>query len=237
MATKFSWILFLNEACTWETKEQAQSFLGEAAGCAIEMTTTEVSQLSKLESYMREQIACLHFKRPLDFSYLNERLSNIHMQLHPTSSRQVANSMVLPTLAADAHSNEPLATVIDTLIAQFAFFLGDTVDGGATYTVSRCEAICKKKAVEDCSLFYKKFRSLEDNWKSEITSDLQNLDEVERCADFFIANPGAKFCSDVCRFNSFALRKQLKSPSYQAEKQKRYRARQKAESEKGQPST
>ena len=233
MATKLSWILFLNEACTWETKEQAQSFLGEIAGCAIEMSSAEVDSLSKLESYMREQIACLHFKRPLDFSYINERLSEIRIKLQPTSLRQDANTLVLPSLIAKDDSKNPLANMLDTLIAQFAFFLGDTVDGGATYTVSRCEAVCKKKAVEDCSLFYKKFRSLEDNWKSEITGDLQNLDEVERCADFFIANPGAKFCSDSCRFNSFALRKQLKSPSYQAEKQRRYRARQKADREKG----
>ncbi len=190
-------------------------------GTLIQLQAADVQAVSELESYMRSQLSNLHFKRKVDLAYLNERLSSVRLQLQP------AEDSGLPTLRSQ--TARAIDVFTQTLVFQFADFLGQTIDGQAPYAVNRCEAICKKRAVEDCRQFYEKFRSLEDSWKSEIVSDLegQGLEEVERCADFFLAAAGAKFCSDSCRFNSFALRKQLKTPSYQAEKQRRYRERQK----------
>lgn len=225
-----AWINFLNQSSTWETQEQAEEFLSRAASAAIKLTGDEVRSLSQLETYMREQLAALHFQKPLALAYINRRLERIHFRLEVVSPDITAEE-ALPSLRAQSPDSASSAEqLFDTLLLQFAIFLGDTLDGHSPYTVSRCEAICRKKSVADCQRFYEKFRSLEDSWKAEVSSDLKNNDEVERCADFFQASPGAKFCSDACRFNSFALRKQMSSPSYQAEKQRRYRLRQKAKS-------
>jgi hypothetical protein len=217
-----------------------------AVGTQITLSADEVAELSRAEAYMRQQLNALHFSRDLDTHYLNERLASMrlglkpkNLELSPGTARgptaahahqgeadvQLPSEIQLPSLTAFSADKSHLANLIDTLLFQFAIFLGQTIDGAAPYMVSRCEAICRKKSVEDCTAFYQKFRSLEQSWKSEVTHEMDNADEIERCADFFVSNHGGRFCSDSCRFNSFALRKQLQDPAYQAEKQRRYRSR------------
>ena len=229
---KLSWINFLNESCTWETKTQAEQFLSTTSGSAIELTPGEISSMSELESYMREQLASIHFNRRLDFEYINERLSKLQLQLNEKNSTNKQHR--LPSLCPLSSTKiMTLQQILDSLLFQFACFLGETVDGETPYSVARCEAIYKTRTLEDCKNFYKKFRSLEDSWKKEVLADSSNAGELERCADFFISTPTAKntkFCSDACRFNSFAVRKQIETPGYQAEKQRRYRERQKSKS-------
>jgi hypothetical protein len=224
MSQKLDWIYFLNEACTWEEKSQAESFLFSIIDAQINLSDAEVGELSRAEAYMRKQLNSLHFSKEVDPLYLNERLAGMKLRLaHGVLESQEPGC--LPALAPFSADKSALNNLIDTLLFQFAVFLGQTMDGAATYKVSRCEAICRKKAVEDCTAFYQKFRTLEESWKHEVTQQMANLDEVERCADFFVSSHGGKFCSHSCRFNSFALRKQMQDPTYQAEKQKRYRSR------------
>jgi hypothetical protein len=219
---KLDWVVFLNEACTWETKEQANNYLQTIAGTAIDLSASEMAELSAAEAYMREQLNALHFGRALSIQYINERLAHVKLQLRAADNDLNSG---LPSLSAFSSGRSDVGNIIETLLFQFAVFLGDTMDGAATYRVGRCEALCRSKTVADCTAFYRKFRSLEESWKEEIAHDLANTDEIERCADFFVATHGGKFCSDACRFNSFALRKQLENPDYQAEKQRRYRSR------------
>jgi len=233
MGEKLGWIYFLNEACTWEEKSQAESFLQTTFSRPIKLSDEDVAQLSRAEAYMRHQLNALHFSGELDTDFLNERLATMRLRLSrgsagvtpAVSDHQGRVEIQLPCLTPSSADKSPLSNLIDTVLFQFAIFLGDTMDGAAPYKVSRCEAICRKKAVEDCTAFYQKFRSLEESWKHEVTQQMENLDEVERCADFFVSSHGGRFCSDSCRFNSFALRKQLQDPGYQAEKQRRYRSR------------
>ncbi|MDR3613567.1 MAG: hypothetical protein P4L53_08370 [Candidatus Obscuribacterales bacterium] len=226
---KLNWIDFLNESCTWETKALAEQFLSGIAGSTIKLTPVETSHMSDLESYMREQLASIHFRRKLDLEYINERLSKLQLEL--TDSKSKRRRGRLPSLSPSSSiENNPLQRILDSVLFQFACFLGETIDSETPYTVARCEAIYKTTSLKDCKSFYKKFRSLENSWKEEILDDSPMAPDLERCADFFISAPGTKFCTDICRFNSFAVRKQIEIPSYQAEKQRRYRERQKSKS-------
>jgi hypothetical protein len=229
---KFSWLNFLNESCTWQTKAQAEQFFSTISGTAVKLTPTEISLLSNLESYMRDQLAAIHFDRKLDFEYLNKRLSKIHLQLREKKS--TARHSSFPSLSPQSDiKTKPLQQILDSVIFQFAYFLGETVDGETPYTVERCEALYRKQNLQESTNFYKKFRSLENSWREEVLDDSPIALEFERCADFFISSAGTKstkFCSDICRFNSFAVRKEIEVPGYQAEKQRRYRERQKTKS-------
>ena len=231
MSGKLTWIDFLNEATTWETQAQAELFWTQLLGPTCVLDSAHVKDLSDAESYMREQLNAHHFGRPIDFSYLNQILAGMRLQLTTTTGEpgESDNRLVLPALRATRkETNSTIQQIIDTWLFQFANFFGELIDGNAPYVVNRCAAIYRKTQVADCHSFYNKYRSLELSWREEVVSELPNHGELERCADFFVANQLGKFCSDACRFNSFALRKQTQSPNYQAEKQKRYRERQKS---------
>jgi hypothetical protein len=224
---KLSWINFLNESCTWETKALAEQFLSATTGSAIKLAPAEIASICELESYMREQLASIHFNRRLDFEYINGRLSKLQLQLSDKKSKRKHNR--LPSLCPLSNvENRPLEQILDSVLFQFACFLGETVDGETQYTVARCEAVYETRTLKESKSFYKKFRSLENSWKKEVLADSTVAGDLERCADFFICTPGTKFCTDACRFNSFAVRKQIEIPGYQAEKQRRYRERQKS---------
>ena len=234
LRTSMNWVGFLNEASTWESQTQAERFFSHVSGDEVRLTQSEIAELSQLEYYIREQLAAMHFGRKLDLESMNKCLAKLrlHMSIRSSTQDDETISLLLPSLQASlGNDRSKVESILDTFLFQFAVFTGGVLDSSAPYSVSRCEAICRKRSVDDCKHHYQRFRSLEDTWRLEVASDLQNIDEVERCADFFISGTnGAKFCSDACRFNSFALRKLMTTPSYQAEKQKRYRERQKSKS-------
>ena len=224
---KLDWMDFLNDACTWDSKAHAEEYVSKMAGVSIKLTPVQSASLSELEEYMRVQMASLHFGRELDLDFINQRLSKLH--LHLMTKKGQSRYKNLPSLsAANSAPLKPIQQILDTLVYQFATFLGDTIDGGNSGNIQRCEALYRAKNVENCKSFYNKFRSLEYTWRDELIPTTQAPGDAERCADFFIALPGTKFCSDACRFNSFSFRKQTQTPGYQSEKQRRYRERQKA---------
>lgn len=178
---------------------------------------------------MRVQLSSLHFGRELELDFLNARLPKLQLQLR--QKKAAKKNKCMPSLSSTGNTSHPqVPQILDTLMFQFAIFLGDTIDGANLVKVQRCEALYRAQNVEDCKPYYAKFRSLELSWKNEIVPSSQSQVDIERCADFFVAVPGTKFCSDTCRFNSFALRKQTQTPGYQAEKQRRYRERLKSKS-------
>jgi hypothetical protein len=230
MVKKLDWVRFLNEAATWETQEQAESFFSDAGGRTVRFDREDVSELSAVETYLREQISALHFKRMLDVEFLNSRLEQMTFRLSQFNEIEPASGAALPALRATrTTAATTLVQILDTLLFQFACFVSDTMSGAAPMGVFRCEGLCHTDAVADCKTYYDRFQSLEAAWKLEVVADSSLNGIFERCSDYFMAGPGAKFCSDSCRFTTFALRKKMQTPDYQAAKQRRYRERKKLE--------
>src|ERR1700735_3767551 len=105
---KLDWVVFLNEACTWETKEQANNYLQTISGSAIDLTASEIVELSAAEAYMREQLNALHFGRPPSIQYINERLAHVKLQLR-AAENDVKSS--LPALSAFSSGNSGVGNI------------------------------------------------------------------------------------------------------------------------------
>lgn len=226
MVGRADWIMFLNEAATWETRELAEGFFSAVAGHELRLDEFNAKEVSLVEAYLREQLNLLHFKGVLNFDYLNERLGRMALRLVYPEGNQSHDA--LPQFRAVSTSGWlSVADILDTFLLQFAAYLSDTAGGARVNEVFRCEGLCSKDSVLDCRTYYERFQTLEESWKNEVLENTGIERPIERCSDYFVANPGAKFCSDSCRFSTFALRKKMQAPEYQAAKQKRYRERKK----------
>lgn len=232
MAITLDWVRFLNESATWEKQSQGEAFFSALCGREVRFNDSDLQNVSDTETFLREQLSALHLGKELDVVTLNKRLERMTLRL--IHKEENPSKLSLPRLRTWCPGTEPAVfEIVDTFLFQFACFISDTVDGASSVNVFRCEGLCHKDSVADCKKYYERFASLEKSWKSEVLPDLAMAGELERCSDFFLAAPGAKFCSDSCRFSTFAFRKKMQSPDYQAAKQKRYRERKKLERNKG----
>jgi hypothetical protein len=182
----------------------------------------------------------------IDFGYLlacsknygqsNDRDSNDRLS-NEAVSRGRPPSQPLPLLHVRPKSDDDnglLLAIADTALLQFAWFLSDALFSGNKNAIARCEGVYRVPLSEDSSLCATKvFNNEQENRFRQELPLLTNKEmiqdaEIQRCCDFFIAKPKARFCSDTCRYTTFQLTKQFEDPNYLAQKQKRYRSKQKS---------
>jgi hypothetical protein len=262
-----TWIDLLNAETCWSCQEDMESCIfglllnahDKPRNERMKFSETQAQKLVEALTYMRYQLAALHFGKPADLSWLNDRLKNCRLELrsktdsskqmkaHPGTAGKGSHGHrphinlcqtehrldhQLPSLQAITSENSIdslLGAFIDTYLIQFASFIASALDGAPIYTVSRCEGLHKKANLSENENFYRLYESLEAKWFAELPESNEGLTimELARCADFFIQKGKGKFCSDPCRFSTFAVRKQLTEPDYLRQKQKRYRHKQK----------
>jgi hypothetical protein len=232
-----NWLDLLNADTTWSSLEDLQLFISNALGKPAQNWSAKDYRLSKENAeaisnaiiYMRYQSAALHFNAPVNLSWANERLGKCNFRAYEPGAVPDCKMPALRAVNFDTTESSLVCSFIDTFILQFIQYISAAQEGSPIYTVSRCEGLHKKAQLAECDHYYQTHNELEAKWIEELAPDnpalAEGLIDVARCADFFLQKGNGKFCSDGCRFSTFAIRKQLTDPNYHAKKQKRYRSK------------
>jgi hypothetical protein len=232
-----NWLDLLNADTTWSTPEDLQLFISDALGKPAQNWSAKDYKLSKENAegisdaviYMRYQLAALHFNAPVNLSWANERLSQCQFRAYEQDAVPDCKMPILRAVNSDTDEASLVNSFIDTFILQFIQYVSSVQEGSPIYIVSRCEGLHKKTQLAECDHYYQTHKEMEAKWIHELAPDnpllAKELIDIARCADFFLQKGNGKFCSDGCRFSTFAIRKQFSDPDYHAKKQKRYRSR------------
>jgi hypothetical protein len=232
-----NWLDLLNADTTWSSPKDLQRFIGAALGKPAQNWSAEdyklskenVEGISRAVIYMRYQLAALHFNAPVNLSWANERLSQCQFRVYGQGSVPDSKMPALRAVNSDTTESSLVRSFIDTFILQLVQYISSVQEGTPIYTVSRCEGLHKRAQLSECDIYYQTHNELEAKWIQELAPDnpllAEGLIDVARCADFFLQKGNGRFCSDGCRFSTFAIRKQFTDPDYHAKKQKRYRSK------------
>lgn len=231
MSRRLNWIDVLNEQTRWESRADLMNWFFQLAGRKATLLDGTMDGFEEALGYMRRQVANLHFGEPVDLMWLDTQLKTVSLGLlHHQGAQEGADSKI-PRFRARVkglHDTDLLRAVKDTLLIQFAEFVGDQLDS-PTQLVSRCEGIHREAAQKPVTGAAAYAADVETRWRSEITvlaGETENVADVHRCSNLLLAGPKVRFCSDSCRFATYQLAKSVEEPSYLADKQRRYRRRQ-----------
>jgi hypothetical protein len=123
-----------------------------------------------------------------------------------------------------------LRAVKDTLLLQFAQYIGDCLDGDPDRTVTRCAGIYRAVAANPIAPETAFTAELEQRWRQEIellSRSTPATADLQRCHKLLATNGKTRFCTDECRFATLQIEKQVQEPGDIAVKQRRYRRREK----------
>lgn len=225
MAVASGWIEVLNEQTTWKSPADLVTWFSSLTGRALSPDAEAVAEFQNALAFIRQQATALHFRETLDVAGIDVRLSVVALTFAPVRA--------MPTLRARAPGDsdaDVLKALENTLLVQFAEFAGQCLDSNYAVDIARCEGVYRESTPNDPEYVNPFEAHSERRWRNEIPilseAGLIESEQIERCCDFFVLRPKARFCSEECRFRSFQLNKQLSDPGYLAAKQKRYRQRQ-----------
>ncbi|SRR5579875_505785 len=232
MPEMLDWIDVLNEQATWTSGEDTVRWLSGILNRRVSPTPSAVEHFQETLNLMRRQLSALHFGEEPDLASIDMQLGNLRLEL--SSPGQRPGGVLLPSFRArleGASDDDLIACIGQTLLLEFARFLGEQLDSPQTAKIARCEGLYREAGANRISPCPDFPADIELKWRREIPAlveaGLDSSPDLLRCADFFVARARGKFCSDECRFRTFQIAKQLADPGYLAEKQKRYRQRRK----------
>jgi hypothetical protein len=227
---KLYWLEILNLQAEWRQEMQMWQWLSATFGHKPKLAPSSLLHLEEAFSCMREIVDSLHFGEQPNLDWLEKRLDKIRPSVAAEKFLCAHIQTVMPLFHASIAGqtdDDILNAITNTLLLQFAQFIGGANQNNQIPQICRCQGIVRQfgnaESVENQSSLSKN----ELRWRQEL--DLLNehaltqSPTIERCADFFITSGKARFCSDACRFATFQFSKHLESPEYHAEKQKRYR--------------
>lgn len=222
-----TWFEALNEQATWTSTEKFLGWLADVVGRNLQPGQPAMIRFAETLRRIRLQAANIHFGTALDSTWMNAELEKCK-PCFSQAPKAARTSSRLPRFRVEAQGttdDAALDALRLTLVLQFAAFASDAVDEeDAAMGIERCRGLYRDdNEMPDAATYPPE---VERRWRDEIEVLEQNADSVEdvlRCADFFVKTPKARFCSDACRFSTFQITKQLQEPDYLATKQKRYR--------------
>lgn len=235
MRPKLNWVDVLNEQTRWHERADLKQWFVEQAGRQVSLLDGTIEGFEEALGFMRRQIANVHFGEPVDLLWLDTQLKTVTLGLLHHQGAQEGDSSRLPRFRARVkgmHDTDLLRALKDSLLVQFAEYVGDTLDSESKGSVLRCEGLHKRNAGRPIAPAATYSAEVEDQWRDEVMTHVhvspEEADDIERCAYLFIGAPKSRFCSDACRFATFQITKQVQEPDYLAAKQRRYRRRNKA---------
>lgn len=229
MTATLIWTDVLNEQATWASYNDAATWLTSLFSKPIEVPAAAVERFHAELNFIRSQVFALHFGEAPDLASINEKLKLVRMELRSLKDSSSAGKLPCLVAAAAGPADEDLIlSVSQTVLVQFASFLGAWLQDPESNEVSRCEGLYREPGAASLSPVHSVPSDIELQWRQEIPllveQDLLSKADVLRCADLFIsARSRTRFCSDECRFRTFQISKQLTDPGYLAAKQRRYR--------------
>lgn len=235
MRAKLNWIDVLNEQTHWHDRSDLKQWISELAGRPLTLLDGTVEGFEEALGYMRRSVAGLHFENePVDLLWLDTQLKTVTLGLLHHQGAQEGDGSRLPRFRARVkgmHDTDLLRAIKDTLLIQFAEYVGDTLDCGSNGTVLRCEGLHRRDTGPDVARGAQFPDEIEKQWRDELSLGPVNEqpDDVLRCAYFFVAAPKSRYCSDACRFATLQITKQTEEAELLPEiKPRRYRRKNQA---------
>lgn len=234
MRRKVSWVDVLNEQTRWVCRAQFQGWFDELAGRPTNLLDGTIESFTEALGYMRRSVANLHFNEPVDLMWLDTQLKTVSLGLLHHQGAQEGNDSQLPRFRARVKGmidSDLLRAVKDTLLVQFAEYVGDTLDGTGLPVASRCEGMVRTKDARPLSKDAAYCQEMEQRFRQEIPA-IERHDTaeggLERCPNIYLGNGKTRFCSDTCRFATLQIAKQSEEPAtLSAKQQRRFRRREK----------
>jgi hypothetical protein len=229
MQRQLNWVDVLNDQATWKSKADLINWFCQIVGRPAHLPDGAIEAFEESLGYMRRQLANLHFGEPVDLLWLDTQLKTVSFGLLHHQGAQEGPESCLPRLRARVkglQDSDLLRSVKDTLLLQFAGFVGAALDDKDSISVARCEGLYRDTPSDSISAAATYPEDVEARWREEVpvlNEHRESAEDILRCGDFFPATPKGKFCSDACRFSTFQIAKQIQEPGYLAEKQRRYR--------------
>ncbi|HEY9792907.1 MAG TPA: hypothetical protein V6D22_21075 [Candidatus Obscuribacterales bacterium] len=234
MRRKLAWVDVLNEQTRWVSRAQFQSWFNELAGRPTHLLDGTIESFVEALGFMRRSVANLHFSEPVDLLWLDTQLKTVSLGLLHHQGAQEGTDSRMPRFRARVKGmidSDLLRAVKDTLLIQFAQYVGDTLDGEASPTVSRCEGLIRTTAEIVLAVDAHYPEEMERRWREEIAAlsgQAPGVPDIQRCHNLCTGNGKTHFCSDACRFATQQLAQQVTTPGdLNAKQQRRYRRRQK----------
>jgi hypothetical protein len=233
MGQKLNWVEVLNLQTTWQSRAHLHAWFNELVGRPTNIIDGTVEGFAEALGFMRRSVANLRFDEPMDLLWLDTQLKTVSIGLLHHQGAQEGSDSHLPRCRSRVKGmldSDLLRAVKDTLLIQFAEYVGDRLDGTSTYVVTRCEGLQRATAGNHvaCEAVYP--QELEQQWRQEIPL-LRHITpataELVRCSNLLASNGKSRFCTDECRFATFQLEKQVQEPGDIAVKQRRNRRREK----------
>lgn len=214
------WREILNEEATWHDYGDFSAWFSQVAGRLPVPEKMRYEKFCSELDFIREQASLIYFDQKPDVISINKQLKLYSLEIDAEATSETR----LPSLLAVARPGDQiLDRLYGSLLVGFAQFVADNQNGGPG--LCRCEGVFRDARMSDVPL-----TEPEKRYRQEISllEEKSLLDDagIQRCADFFVGRSKARFCSDTCRFMTFQISKQLKDPRYLAEKQRRYRSKQ-----------
>jgi len=229
MTKRLSWIDVLNQQSTWHSRADLLDWFSNLIGRRASLLEGSIEGFEEALGFMRRQVANLHFGEPVDLLWLDTQLKTVNLGLLHHQGAQPGDEAVLPRFRVRVKGlldSDLLRAVKDTLLIQFAEFVGTVLDDEGAMPIVRCQGLYGTDSVRQVAQNATYPAETETRWREEIP--MLTRDEsttVIRCNDFIAAAAKEKYCSDACKFTTMQITKQTQETSYTGEK-RRYRKRQ-----------
>ncbi len=235
MRSKLNWVDVLNEQTRWYERADLKQWFADLVGRPTNLSDGTIEGFEEALVYMRRQIANRHFDEPIDLVWLDTQLKTLTLGLLHHQGAQVGENSKLPSFRARIKGMQDadlLRAFKETLLVQFAEYIGETLDSKSHGMVGRCEGLQPTSVLQPIAEIAKHAPELEEQWRSELMATVPEAEaaEISRCATLVIVTGGQKsrFCSDACRFATVQIIKQSPEPELLAVKQRRYHRQSKA---------
>lgn len=231
MRQKLDWMDVLNEQTHWHSRADFRAWFNELVGRPATLLDGTIDGFEEALGFMRRQLGNLHFGEPVDLLWLDTQLKTISLGLLHHQGAQEGQDSRLPRFRSRVKGmidSDLLRAVKDTMLVQFAEYVGDALDGTSVRSIMRCEGLHRE--LPGCIPEAARYSNeIEERWLAELPAIRRAGEtgvDLHRCVNLYAGSAKSQFCSDTCRFATFQLEKQLGQPTYVADKPRRYRRRQ-----------
>jgi hypothetical protein len=228
MKRKLVWVDVLNEQTRWGSRTDFCNWFDQLVGRKTNLLDGTIEGFVESLGFMRRSVAHLHFGEPIDLMWLDTQLKTVTLGLLHHQGAQEGEDSQMSRFRARTKGmidSDLLRAVKDSLLVQFAEYVGDTLDGTASHVVSRCEGTYRRSTVDTCvSSGYTP--EMDATWRDEIPLLARSTPatvDIERCTNLFAGNPKTRFCGDACRFATLQIAKSVQEPGDLTAKQRRRR--------------
>lgn len=228
MTKRLSWIDVLNQQSTWHSRADLLDWFSSLIGRRASLLEGSIEGFEEALGYMRRQVANLHFGEPVDLMWLDTQLKTVNLGLLHHQGSQPGEESVLPRFRVRVKGlldSDLLRAVKDTLLIQFAEFVGTVLDDDGSMPLVRCQGLYTADTVRQVAAAAIYPADTEMRWREEIPMlAREESAPVMRCNDFISVSSKEKYCSDACKFTTMQIAKQSQDAPYSGEK-RRYRKR------------